>query len=112
MSAPFEKHVFVCTSGSVCPTEGNSVAVHARLKELVKEAGLGTRIRVNKAGCLDQCGYGPMVAVYPENVWYCGVKVEDADTIFESHLVAGKPVDRLLYSPPQPGPNKFKPPQM
>jgi hypothetical protein len=29
---PFDKHIFVCTGGSVCPVEGGSAAVHARLK--------------------------------------------------------------------------------
>ena len=105
---PFEKHVFVCTSGTRCPTgEIDSRLVHARLKELVKQAGLSVRIRINNSGCLDQCGNGPMIAVYPENVWYCRVGVEDADAIFHEHLVGGRPVERLLYHPLQPGPNKL-----
>ncbi len=104
---PFEKHVFVCTSGKTCPVEGDAILVHARLKELVHMAGLKTRIRINHSGCMDQCGHGPMVVVYPENVWYAGVKAEDADTIFNEHLVGGKPVERLIYHPAQPGPNKL-----
>ncbi len=103
---PFEKHVFVCTSGKVCPEEGVSIAVHARFKELVKQAGLSTSIRINNAGCMDQCGNGPMVVVYPECVWYCGVKPEDADIIFHEHLVGGRPVERLIYHPLHPGANK------
>ena len=106
--APFEKHVFVCTSGTRCPTgEPDSRLVHARLKELVKQAGLGVRIRINNSGCLDQCGNGPMIAVYPENVWYCRVAVEDAEAIFTEHLVGGRPVERLRYRPLQPGPTKL-----
>ncbi len=103
---PYEKHVFVCTGGKVCPVEGNSLAVHARLKELVKQAGLESSIRINHAGCMSQCGNGPMVVVYPDNVWYCGVKVEDADELFNGHLIGGQPVDRLLYHPLQSGSNK------
>jgi (2Fe-2S) ferredoxin len=103
---PFEKHVFVCTSGKICPAEGNSQKVHARLKELVKQAGLSTSIRINNAGCMEQCGNGPIVVVYPENVWYSGVTVEDADAIFQEHLVGGRPVERLIYRPLKPGANK------
>ncbi len=106
---PFEKHVFVCTSGKVCPNEGNSLTVHARLKELVREAGLDSVIRINQAGCMGQCGNGPMVVVYPENVWYCAVRAADADAIFTEHLIGGKPVERLLYHPLQPGINKKNP---
>ena len=102
----FDQHVFVCTGGKVCPAEGGSAAVHARLKELVAQAGLESAIRINHAGCLGQCGHGPMVVVYPEGVWYSAVSVEDADTIFEAHLIGGKPVERLRYHPLQPGINK------
>jgi len=103
---PFDKHVFVCTSGKVCPAEGGSINVHARLKELVRQAGLESSIRINHAGCMDQCGNGPMVVVYPDNVWYCGVRVEDAEAIFAEHLLGGKPVERLTYHPLRPGANK------
>jgi (2Fe-2S) ferredoxin len=108
MTGPFQKHIFVCTGGSVCPFEGNSAGVHARLKELVKKAGLSVQVRVNQAGCMDQCGHGPMVVVYPENIWYCNVGVDDAEEIFREHLVGGRPVERLLYRPARPGPNKLR----
>ncbi len=105
---PFEKHVFVCTSGQWCPTrDGDSLAVHAYLKKRVAEAGLTGSIRINHSGCLDQCGHGPMLVVYPENTWYWGVTLEDAQEIFEKHLVGGTPVERLLYHPPKPGKNKL-----
>ena len=103
---PFAKHVFVCTSGKACPVDGPAAAIHARLKELVAQAGLNTSIRVNQGGCMDQCGHGPIVVVYPENVWYGGLKLEDAETIFNQHLVGGRPVEELLYHPAKPGSNK------
>ena len=46
-----------------------------------------------------------MLIVYPENVWYAGVRAEDLPEIVQSHLLGGKPVERLVYRPPQPGPN-------
>jgi (2Fe-2S) ferredoxin len=103
---PFRKHVFVCTGGKVCPTEGGSLQVHARLKELVGQAGLESSVRINHAGCLGQCGYGPMVVIYPENVWYCGVGLKDVEEIFVEHLQGGRPVERLIYHPQHPGINK------
>jgi (2Fe-2S) ferredoxin len=104
----FEKHVFVCTSGSWCADkDGDGLGVHGYLKKRVKEAGLGERVRINHSGCLDQCGNGPMIVVYPENVWYSGVTVDDARAIFEEHLLGGKPVERLLYRPAKPGKNKL-----
>src|SRR3989442_645263 len=70
--------------------------------------GLKDDVRINKAGCFSQCGHGPMMVVYPDNVWYCGVQESDLRDIFESHIVAGKPVARLQYAPGVGGANKKK----
>jgi len=35
------------------------------------------------------------VVVYPEQIWYGGVKVEDVDEIVRRHLLGGVPVERL-----------------
>ncbi|MGH2517023.1 MAG: (2Fe-2S) ferredoxin domain-containing protein [Ktedonobacterales bacterium] len=104
----FEKHVFVCTSGDWCPTvDGDGLGVHALLKKAVKATGLSGRVRINQSGCLDQCGFGPMIVVYPENVWYWGVQPEDVDEIVREHLAGGRPVQRLLYRN-TPGKNKLQ----
>jgi (2Fe-2S) ferredoxin len=103
----WEKHVFICTSGQYCPlVDGDGMGVHARLKALVKESGLSDRVRVNHSGCLDQCGHGPMVVVYPEGIWYHGVQPSDAEAIVREHLIGGHPVERLLYRN-HPGKNKL-----
>ena len=99
--AGFEHHVFVCLNtrpeGAArrsCTADGTS-ELHARLQQLMKAAGLGGRVRINKSGCLDQCEHGPMVVVYPEAVWYGNVRPEDAEAIVAEHLVGGRPVERL-----------------
>jgi (2Fe-2S) ferredoxin len=100
MMPAFERHVFVCTNvreaghpRGCCSAKG-SEAIREALK---KAAGkrLGKRVRVNTAGCLDQCEHGVTVVVYPEAVWYGFVKLEDVEEIVESHLVNGRPVERL-----------------
>lgn len=102
----FERHVFVCTHGEYCPLEG-SLEVHRILKEGVAARGLRKTVRVNKAGCLDQCGHGPMVVVYPENTWYSRVTPDRAPAILE-HLAGGGVVENLLHQAP-PGPSKNLP---
>jgi len=97
----FEHHVFVCHNtrpeGAPRPscTANGSSDFHAQLQQLSKAAGLGGKVRINKAGCLDQCEHGPMMVVYPEAVWYGNVRPEDAAAIVEEHLVGGRPVERL-----------------
>ncbi|MBK9143169.1 MAG: (2Fe-2S) ferredoxin domain-containing protein [Candidatus Melainabacteria bacterium] len=92
----FDKHVFVCTTGKTCPEQG-AEAVLSALRKAIFDRGLKDRIRINKSGCFDQCGNGPMIVVYPEAVWYSHVEVEDVNEIVESHLLGGKPVERLFY---------------
>jgi (2Fe-2S) ferredoxin len=103
-AGPFERHVFVCVSGKTCPDQGG-VELHQALKSAAVLRCGKVRVRVNKSGCLAQCGHGPMVVVYPENVWYAGVRVEDVPEIVEEHLVRGRPVERLLQRGHRPGPN-------
>ena len=102
MSAPhLDRHIFICTNrrdpdnpkGS-CALKG-SEAVRDEFKRVLHERGLKKRMRANAAGCLDQCAHGVTVVVYPEQVWYGGVKVEDVAEIVEKHLVGDVPVDRL-----------------
>ena len=102
----YNSHVFVCTSGEDCPTRGDVEAHVKFLRAEAVRAGLKTEVRINKAGCFSQCGHGPMIVVYPDNVWYSGVKQEDFKEIFESHILGGKPVERLVYDPGVKGPNK------
>ncbi len=102
----YNSHVFVCTSGEDCPTRGDVEAHVKFLRAEAVRAGLKTDVRINKAGCFSQCGHGPMIVVYPDNVWYAGVKQEDLKEIFESHILGGKPVERLVYDPGVKGANK------
>jgi len=107
--SPFERHVFVCISGAYCPMlDGDSMKIYERFKQEVARAGLRGRVRVNKSGCLDQCGHGPNAVVYPDGVWYSHLTEEDVSVIVREHLLEGHPVERLRYSAPQPGANKLK----
>jgi len=102
----YECHVFVCTTGDDCPKGGDVEGFVKYLRGEVAKAGRHQDVRVNKAGCFSQCGHGPMIVVYPENVWYGGVQESDLKEIFESHIRDGKPVARLIYDPGVKGANK------
>ena len=52
-------------------------------------------MRVNTAGCLGRCDDGPVLVVYPDNVWYTYVDKEDIDDIIDNHLLHGRIVERL-----------------
>jgi (2Fe-2S) ferredoxin len=102
MAPPFQRHVFVCTNRrpdghpkGCCASKG-SEELRAAFKAELEKRGIKGKMRANAAGCLDTCAFGPSVVVYPEGVWYGGVKVEDVPAIVEEHLIGGRPVERLL----------------
>jgi (2Fe-2S) ferredoxin len=101
-------HVFVCTAGETCPQQGDVEKYVKVLRTAAATAGKHAEVRINKAGCFSQCGHGPMIVVYPDNVWYAGVRESDLQEILDSHILGGRPVARLIYDPGVPGANKVK----
>lgn len=102
MTEPYYRHhVFFCTnqrepgraSCNNCGAQELRDYAKARTKAL-RIAGHGG-VRINSAGCLDRCEEGPVIAVYPEGVWYTYVGKEDIDEIIDEHLVHGRVVERL-----------------
>jgi (2Fe-2S) ferredoxin len=97
----FAKHVFICinerkNSDRKSCGESQGMALVHEFKRLLKEKGLKTIIRAQRAGCLDACDFGPSVVVYPEGIYYGGVQLRDVNEIVESHLINNKPVERLI----------------
>ena len=100
--AKFQRHVFICVNEreladvrGCCATKGGA-EVAAAFKKKLYDRGLKRIVRPNKAGCLDQCARGITVVIYPDNVWYGGVTVDDVDEIIEKHVLGGVPVERLV----------------
>ena len=55
-------------------------------------------IDIQKSGCHGFCEMGPLVRIEPYNYLYIKVKPEDCDEIYNTTILGGKPVERLLYS--------------
>ena len=97
----FRHHVFFCTNqrpnGENCCANSNADAAQNYAKTRIADLGLKGpgQIRINKAGCLDRCAQGPVLVVYPDNVWYTYVDHEDIEDIIQEHLIHGRIVTRL-----------------
>lgn len=87
-------HIMVC-AGTGC-TSSNSMKIIEGLEARVQQAGLADEVKIVKTGCFGLCAQGPIVMVYPDHVMYTLVTPEDVDEIFESHVVGGTPVARLV----------------
>jgi len=98
----YKRHAFVCANqrsdGRKCCADGGGVELREYAKACVKELGESGRgkIRINSSGCLDRCGKGPVMVVYPEGAWYSVKSKEDVEEIIREHLISGNVVSRLL----------------
>ena len=98
----YQRHVFFCSTqradGRQCCADSGSVQMHDHAKVRIRDLELSGpgKVRINTAGCLDRCTQGPVLVVYPEEVWYTFVDHEDIDEIIDEHLVNGRVVERLL----------------
>ena len=105
MPPPYRKHVFICTnrrpdgSPKGCCASKGSDEVQLAFKHELERLGLKGSIRPNKSGCLDACERGVSVVIYPDAVWYGGVKPSDVPEIVQKHLVEGEVVQRLVMEP-------------
>lgn len=96
-----KQHIFVCSSSRIngqqkgmCHTKGAVNLVEAFMEE-VEDRDLGGQVFVTNTGCLGICEKGPIVIVYPDNVWYGQVTSDDVLEIMDQHIEGGTPVKRL-----------------
>ena len=90
----YQKQIFVCTNDrkgekSSCG-DYHGEEVFTELRRIAKERGFHPTIRVAQAKCLGQCAIGANVMVYPDNVWYSHVRIEDVQAIAEAHFPASQ----------------------
>ena len=97
----YRYHVFFCVNkradGSACCANHPAQQMRDYAKERIKSLGMAGKggVRINQAGCMDRCGEGPVMAIYPEGVWYTYVDKVDIDEIIDRHLRQGRLVERL-----------------
>ena len=112
----YQRHIFMCTNvrpeghpRGCCMARaaamGGVEKVRGYAREKARQLGI-EGIRLNAAGCLDRCEYGPNMVIYPEGVWYRYENTGDIDEIVETHLKNGGRVERLMLKPEHVPPPK------
>lgn len=95
---PEKREILVC-GGTGC-TSSDSIQIIENLRNEIKKADLEGSVEVLLTGCFGFCAKGPIVKVYPDDIFYTQVKPEDASEIVQSHLINHKVVERLLFEEP------------
>jgi NADH:ubiquinone oxidoreductase subunit F (NADH-binding)/(2Fe-2S) ferredoxin/Pyruvate/2-oxoacid:ferredoxin oxidoreductase delta subunit len=94
----YRMHLLVC-GGTGC-TSSQSLKLMDELNASIKRHGLADEVEVVTTGCFGFCEKGPIVKVYPDDVFYVSVTPEDAEEIIAEHALKGRQVERLLYVEP------------
>lgn len=94
--AGIKNHIMVCC-GTGCTASGAKLVTEAFERELDR-FGLNKSVDLVITGCHGFCEMGPLVIVYPQDIFYVRVQPEDVAEIVEKTIRGGgEPVDRLLY---------------
>ena len=94
----YRMHLLVC-GGTGC-TSSESLILVDKLNESIMKHGITEEVEVVVTGCFGFCEKGPIIKVYPDNVFYVSVKPEDAEEIIAENVIKGRLVQRLLYVEP------------
>jgi NADH-quinone oxidoreductase subunit F len=94
--------ITVCT-GTACQTYG-SLEIYREFADEIKKQGLkGSVVEARATGCHGFCEQGPVVVIFPQEICYVKVKLEDVPEIVSATLDQGRVVERLLYEDPVTG---------
>lgn len=98
----YDKHIFICVNQrkpeaarKSCGEAHGLTLVDGIKKELASK-GITGKIRVQKAGCLDICDFGPTLVVYPQGTFYVNVQVDDIPELVQKEFVENQRLERLV----------------
>ena len=90
-----KKYLQLC-GGTGC-LAANTMGIKEKFEELIRKNNMEKQVECRVSGCFGLCSEGPFVRVFPEDVLYRLVKVEDVKEIFETDIIGGEIVDRLVF---------------
>ena len=108
---PGKSVVTVCT-GTACQTYG-SLEIYRKFADEIKKQGLeGSVVEAKATGCHGFCEQGPVVVIFPQEICYVKIKLEDVPEIVSATLAQGRVIERLLYEDPVTGEKITKDPDI
>jgi len=69
----------------------------------IEAKGLTNKVDVRTTGCHGFCECGPIALIYPQEIFYQRLSIDDIPEIIEETIINNKTVDRLLYTDDEAG---------
>ena len=87
--------IVVC-GGTGCMSS-HSKEIKEKFDEVIAKLGLQDETIVFQSGCFGLCEKGPVVVVFPEEVFYGHMTVNDVEPLCNDHLVKGRIYEKKVY---------------
>ena len=87
-------------AGTGCVASG-AMNVMSALEEELKKKGLGNEIKVVLTGCNGYCAKGPVMSIYPDDIFYQSVTADEIPKLVEEHFLKGRPYEKLMFKEPE-----------
>jgi len=97
--AKYRMHLMLC-AGTGC-VSNKSIKISEVLEKELKKHKLEQEILVVLTGCNGFCAQGPIMVVHPDEIFYQMLTEKDIPHLVEEHFLKGRPVRKLMYTPPK-----------
>lgn len=109
-SKKYKKRIILC-AGTGCVANG-ALKLHEKLVNELESRDVNIDVQLNyeecdedalllsKSGCQGFCEVGPLMRIYPDEILYTEVGVEDVEEIIERTLIKDEIIEGLLYEHP------------
>lgn len=91
----YRANLLMC-AGTGCVASGTP-KVRDALQEELEKKGLAEEIKIVLTGCNGFCAEGPVMLVYPEEIFYQKLTVAEIPKLVEEHFLKGRPYEKLMF---------------
>ncbi len=91
----YRANLLMC-AGTGCVASGTP-KVRAALQAELEKQGLADEVKIVLTGCNGFCAEGPVMLVYPEEIFYQKLTVEEIPKLVDEHFLKGRPYEKLMF---------------
>jgi len=95
-----EKPIITVCTGTACQAYGSLEIYRRFVEELERQGVEGSVLETKSTGCHGFCEQGPVVVIFPREICYVRVQLDDVPEIVSTTVAGGDVIERLVYRDP------------